>query len=100
MIVFSALLIFSMRCNLADSPVQLPALHSESVRPGSALHGLFPRLRGLHSLTTPTIIDYPVQVTESKQTRSLFKELSIALIAAVFLGFGSLFLLLWVGIYV
>ncbi|PAV58828.1 hypothetical protein WR25_05349 [Diploscapter pachys] len=40
------------------------------------------------------------EVTESKQTRSLFKELSIALIAAVFLGFGSLFLLLWVGIYV
>ena len=52
-----------------------------------------------HFFTTPTM-DYPVQVTESKQTRSLLKELSIALIAAVFLGFGSLFLLLWVGIYV
>ena len=40
------------------------------------------------------------QVTSSKFTRELFKELLIAAVASVFMGFGTLFLLLWVGIYV
>uniref|UniRef100_G3MN89 Dolichyl-diphosphooligosaccharide-protein glycosyltransferase subunit TMEM258 n=1 Tax=Amblyomma maculatum TaxID=34609 RepID=G3MN89_AMBMU len=40
------------------------------------------------------------EVTSTKFTRDLFKELIISLVAAVFLGFGILFLLLWVGIYV
>lgn len=40
------------------------------------------------------------EVTSTKFTRDLFKELVISLVAAVFLGFGILFLLLWVGIYV
>ncbi|XP_023227072.1 transmembrane protein 258-like [Centruroides sculpturatus] len=40
------------------------------------------------------------EVTSTKFTRDLFKELLISLVAAVFLGFGILFLLLWVGIYV
>ena len=38
------------------------------------------------------------QVTSSKFTRELFKELLIAAVASVFMGFGTLFLLLWVGI--
>ncbi|VDO67446.1 unnamed protein product [Heligmosomoides polygyrus] len=37
------------------------------------------------------------EVTSTKYTRNVAKEL---LIAVLFLGFGSLFLLLWVGIYV
>ena len=41
-----------------------------------------------------------LQVTSSKFTRELFKELLIAAVASVFMGFGTLFLLLWVGIYV
>lgn len=40
------------------------------------------------------------EVTSTKDTRSLFKELLVALVAAFFSGFGLLFLLLWVGIYV
>ncbi|CAG7834042.1 unnamed protein product [Allacma fusca] len=40
------------------------------------------------------------EVTTTSKTRLLFKELVIALVAASFMGFGLLFLLLWVGIYV
>ncbi|XP_071036321.1 dolichyl-diphosphooligosaccharide--protein glycosyltransferase subunit TMEM258 [Parasteatoda tepidariorum] len=40
------------------------------------------------------------EVTSTKFTRDVFKELLISLVAAIFLGFGVLFLLLWVGIYV
>ncbi|KIH58806.1 hypothetical protein ANCDUO_10978, partial [Ancylostoma duodenale] len=35
------------------------------------------------------------EVTSNKYTRNIAKELLIAIIAAFFLGFGSLFLLLW-----
>nr|CAD2161303.1 unnamed protein product [Meloidogyne enterolobii] len=34
-------------------------------------------------------------VTSTKKTRSIIKELVIALIASGFLGFGALFLMLW-----
>merc|ERR1712026_398409 len=40
------------------------------------------------------------EVTSTKYTRDIYKELLVALFAAIFMGFGSLFLLLWVGIYV
>ncbi|XP_011495352.1 PREDICTED: transmembrane protein 258 [Ceratosolen solmsi marchali] len=40
------------------------------------------------------------EVTSTKFTRDIFKELLISLVAALFSGFGVLFLLLWVGIYV
>lgn len=40
------------------------------------------------------------EVTSTKFTRDIFKELLVALVASVFMGFGVLFLLLWVGIYV
>ncbi|CAB0032917.1 unnamed protein product [Trichogramma brassicae] len=40
------------------------------------------------------------EVTSTKFTRDLFKELLISLVAAIFSGFGVLFLMLWVGIYV
>lgn len=40
------------------------------------------------------------EVTSTKFTRDIFKELLVSLFAAVFMGFGVLFLLLWVGIYV
>jgi hypothetical protein len=41
-----------------------------------------------------------VQVTSTKFTRELTKEVMISAVASLFMGFGSLFLLLWVGIYV
>ncbi|XP_017755189.1 PREDICTED: transmembrane protein 258-like [Eufriesea mexicana] len=40
------------------------------------------------------------EVTSTKFTRDIFKELLISLVAAIFSGFGILFLLLCVGIYV
>ena len=40
------------------------------------------------------------EVTATKYTRDLSKELIVALFAAVFMGFGTVFLLLWVGIYI
>ncbi|CAH1990044.1 unnamed protein product [Acanthoscelides obtectus] len=40
------------------------------------------------------------EVTSTKKTRDFKKEVSVALVASVFSGFGVLFLLLSVGIYV
>merc|ERR1712221_35690 len=40
------------------------------------------------------------EVTSTKYSRDIYKELLVALFAAIFMGFGSMFLLLWVGIYV
>lgn len=40
------------------------------------------------------------EVTSNKFTRDIFKEILVAIVAALFSGFGVLFLLLWVGIYV
>lgn len=40
------------------------------------------------------------EVTSTKYTRDIFKELLVSLVASIFSGFGILFLLLWVGIYV
>ncbi|CAI9100586.1 OLC1v1037715C1 [Oldenlandia corymbosa var. corymbosa] len=40
------------------------------------------------------------EATISKKNRSLAKELSTGAVASVFLGFGSLFLLLASGVYV
>merc|ERR1712227_44545 len=40
------------------------------------------------------------EVTSTKYTRDIYKELLVALVAALFMGFGAQFMLLWVGIYV
>ena len=40
------------------------------------------------------------EVTSTKFSRTLPKELLLSLWSALFLGFGITFLLLWVGIYV
>ncbi|XP_051113711.1 uncharacterized protein LOC127239552 [Andrographis paniculata] len=40
------------------------------------------------------------EATSSRKNRSLAKELSTGAVASVFLGFGSLFLLLSCGVYV
>ena len=39
-------------------------------------------------------------VTSSKKEKNIFKEIAVAAAASVFLGFGTVFLMLWVGIYV
>jgi hypothetical protein len=40
------------------------------------------------------------EVTSTKLSRYIFKELLIALVASIFLGCGVIFLALWVGIFV
>jgi len=40
------------------------------------------------------------EVTSTKYTRALMKELMISLAASTFMGLGTLFMILWVGIYV
>ncbi|CAH3151752.1 unnamed protein product [Porites lobata] len=40
------------------------------------------------------------EVTSTKYNRDIYKELLVSLVASLFMGFGGLFLLLWVGIYV
>ena len=40
------------------------------------------------------------EVTSTKYTRALVKEIMISSVASIFMGLGSLFLILWVGIYV
>ncbi|KAK9871478.1 hypothetical protein WA026_012852 [Henosepilachna vigintioctopunctata] len=40
------------------------------------------------------------EVTSTKHSRSLRKELAVSLVASIFSGFGILFLLLSVGIFV
>nr|AQS22591.1 transmembrane protein 258 [Pseudodiaptomus poplesia] len=47
-----------------------------------------------------TVWFFVYEVTSSKFTRELKKELGISAVASVFMGTGTLFLLLWVGIYV
>ncbi|KAL6519182.1 hypothetical protein OROGR_018502 [Orobanche gracilis] len=44
--------------------------------------------------------DPPYEATSSRKNRSLAKELMTGAVASVFLGFGSLFLLLSSGVYV
>ncbi|EDV19717.1 uncharacterized protein TRIADDRAFT_33018, partial [Trichoplax adhaerens] len=40
------------------------------------------------------------EVTSNRFTRNLKKELLVSFFASLFLGFGVLFLVLWVGLYV
>ncbi|CAJ0939702.1 unnamed protein product, partial [Mesorhabditis belari] len=40
------------------------------------------------------------EVTSTKYSRKITREVLLAAFSALFLGFGTLFLLLWVGIYV
>nr|XP_038956340.1 transmembrane protein 258-like [Rattus norvegicus] len=40
------------------------------------------------------------EVTSTKYTCDIYKELLISLVASLFMDFGVLFLLLWFGIYV
>jgi len=40
------------------------------------------------------------EVTSTKFTREVMKEVLISVVASIFMGLGTLFLILWVGIYV
>ncbi|RZC49798.1 hypothetical protein C5167_018224 [Papaver somniferum] len=63
---------------------------------------LFPTLAAL-MLTIGLIVTasfFIYEATSSRKTRSVSKELITGTVASVFLGFGSLFLLLASGVYV
>ncbi|XP_077966211.1 dolichyl-diphosphooligosaccharide--protein glycosyltransferase subunit TMEM258-like [Styela clava] len=47
-----------------------------------------------------TIWFFVYEVTSTKYTRDFYKEILMSFVASFFNGFGILFLLLWVGIYV
>ncbi|XP_077211841.1 uncharacterized protein LOC143847059 [Tasmannia lanceolata] len=47
-----------------------------------------------------TALFFIYEATSSRRNRSLSKELTTGAVASVFLGFGSLFLLLATGVYV
>uniref|UniRef100_A0A0K0FLE2 Dolichyl-diphosphooligosaccharide-protein glycosyltransferase subunit TMEM258 n=2 Tax=Strongyloides TaxID=6247 RepID=A0A0K0FLE2_STRVS len=40
------------------------------------------------------------EVTTNKKDKNIVKEAALATVASTFLGVGSVFLMLWVGIYV
>ncbi|XP_060222250.1 transmembrane protein 258-like [Meriones unguiculatus] len=42
---------------------------------------------------------FTYEVTSAKHTRDIYKGLRISLVASLFMGFGVLFLLLWVVVY-
>lgn len=52
------------------------------------------------NLSSALTLHISYEVTSTKFTRDVYKELLISLVASLFMGFGVLFLLLWVGIYV
>jgi hypothetical protein len=41
-----------------------------------------------------------MQVSSTRHSRKLGTELALAVVASLLLGLGTLFLLLWVGVYV
>ena len=53
-----------------------------------------------HTFTWRVLMPHRTEATTDKASRSLSKEIVTAVLSAFFMGFGSLFLLLWVGIYV
>uniref|UniRef100_A0A453SCU9 Dolichyl-diphosphooligosaccharide-protein glycosyltransferase subunit OST5 n=1 Tax=Aegilops tauschii subsp. strangulata TaxID=200361 RepID=A0A453SCU9_AEGTS len=53
-----------------------------------------------HNNLTSNLVHFSYEATTSRRNRSLTKEIVTASIASVFLGFGSLFVLLASGVYV
>lgn len=70
----------------------------------ASLHSLLAlSLLGVGALFLAWFFVYEITTTDSvgvRRNKSLVKELLLAAVASVFLGFGTLFLLLWVGLYV
>ncbi|KAL0045774.1 hypothetical protein WJX82_004053 [Trebouxia sp. C0006] len=61
-----------------------PTLAITSISAGLALSAIF----------------FVYEVTKTKYTRKLAQEAVLAGVSSVLLGFGTLFLLLWTGVYV
>lgn len=61
-----------------------PTLAIASISAGLALSAIF----------------FVYEITKTKHTRKLAQEAVLAGVSSVLLGFGTLFLLLWTGVYV
>ena len=62
---------------------------------------VFPHLTVVHTIGMFfTAWFFVYEVTSTKYTRDIYKEFLISLVASLFMGFGVLFLLLWVSIYI
>lgn len=88
--------------------------------PNTALSTMAPRAEKLYAVESPVPVAlYPqlatillllglcvtgsfflYEVTKTRLNRSLFTEVMLAGVSSVFLGLGTLFLLLWTGVYV
>lgn len=64
--------------------------------------GLYPQLATVLLLLGLCVTGsfFLYEVTKTRSNRSLFTEVALAGVASVFLGLGTLFLLLWTGVYV
>ncbi|XP_058520402.1 transmembrane protein 258-like [Ochotona princeps] len=71
--------------------------HTSPVNPAIFLH-LTVVLLAIGMFFTAWFFVY--EGTSTKDTRDIYKEPLISLVAALIMGFRVLFLLLWVGIYV
>lgn len=86
-----------MHTILLQTTIELMGRYVSPVNPAVFPH-LSVVLLGIGIFFTAWFFVY--EVTSTKFTRDVFKELLVSLVAAIFMGFGALFLLLWVGIYV
>ncbi|CAM6087978.1 unnamed protein product [Calypogeia fissa] len=78
---------------MTSSPVPIVSPVPESLYP---LLGVLLLTIGL--VSTASFFIY--EVTTTKFNRSLVREITTGGVASFFLGFGTLFLLLWTGVYV
>lgn len=83
--------------NMADMTVEMMSRYVSPINPAVFPH-LTVVLLGIGIFFMAWFFVY--EVTSNKFTRDLSKELLVSLVASVFMGFGVVFLLLWVGIYV
>lgn len=90
-------LLISTIFNMADMTVEMMSRYVSPINPAVFPH-LTVVLLGIGIFFMAWFFVY--EVTSNKFTRDLSKELLVSLVASVFMGFGVVFLLLWVGIYV
>lgn len=94
-----------MQVHGAAEPGGVPAPHAHPPRHRPLLYGLVHRLRShLHQVHSLPPQGHTALLSISTLSISsvvvVVQELSVAGVAAVFMGIGTLFLMLWVGIYV
>jgi hypothetical protein len=92
---------FSFSLGFSRIRFLIPVQQSQHFDPLSTFSCLF---QNQYSFCFFIIFSYEITTTTSNEVgtekKNLYKELSLALIASTLLGFGSIFLLLWTGVYI